>query len=75
MLHKILIENYRCYEKHEIEFKNISILVGKNNAGKSTVIEALRLLAIAASRYKTINYQDPPTWTGLPKIKKGLNLL
>jgi len=43
MLEKITIENYRCYNQHEIEFKTLSITVGKNNAVKSTLVETLRI--------------------------------
>lgn len=71
MLSKLILENYRCYDKHSIEFKDTSIVVGKNNAGKSTLVEALRLLSIAVSRYSNINYQSPPKWTDLPKRIKG----
>lgn len=71
MLKKIILENYRCYDKHEIEFKSVSIVVGKNNAGKSTLVEALRLLSIAVNRYENINYINAPKWTDLPKLSRG----
>lgn len=71
MLQKLVLENYRCYDKHTIEFKSTSIVVGKNNAGKSTIIEALRLLSIAIRRYSTINYSLPPEWTNLSRLAKG----
>jgi AAA15 family ATPase/GTPase len=72
MLEKIKIENYRCYDEHEIEFKNLSIVVGKNNAGKSTLIEALRLVSLAVSRFGSVAYQTHPNWLDLPLIAKGI---
>lgn len=72
MLKKIIIQNYRCYEHHEIDLHDLSIVVGKNNAGKSTLIEALRLVSIAYSKFKTSLYVDPPQWTELPRIAKGI---
>lgn len=40
----------------------MSILVGPNNAGKSTVIEAIRLISLVANRYSAINFQSTPDW-------------
>lgn len=74
MLKKITIQNYRCYNKHEIEFKNLSIIVGKNNAGKSTLVEALRLVSLALSRFQTVNYHPVPKWLELPAKAKGINI-
>lgn len=39
-----------------------SLLVGQNNAGKSTFIDALRLLATAISKAGTATYQLAPAW-------------
>lgn len=62
MIRKIKIKNFRCFENCEIDFKNLSILVGKNNAGKSTLIEALRLVSVGVNRAENINYTAPPKW-------------
>ncbi len=38
------IENYKCLEKLDIDFnKNVNIIVGNNEAGKSTILEAINL--------------------------------
>jgi len=38
----IKIKNFRCYKDEvEIEFSDLTALVGKNDAGKSTILEAL----------------------------------
>lgn len=71
MLKTLNLENYRCFDKHTLEFKDCTIIVGKNNAGKSTVIEALRLVSIVASR--ALNFQDLPAWLDLPKDYKGVS--
>ena len=62
MIKKMLIENYRCYKKTQIDFRNLSILVGKNNAGKSTLIEALRIIAVVTNRFKNLQYKIAPEW-------------
>ena len=72
MLTKFSLENYRCFEKTEIQFKELSVVVGKNNAGKSTLIEALRILALVVSRCKHINYTLPPDWLKLEEYALGI---
>ncbi len=62
MIRKVKIENYRCFESVIIDFKDISIIVGKNNAGKSTLIEALRIISVVASRCINLNYKSAPDW-------------
>jgi predicted ATP-dependent endonuclease of OLD family len=71
MLRKLELENYRCFDKHKIEFKDTVIIVGQNNAGKSTIVEALRIVSIVASR--TLNFQGVPKWLGLPTSYKGVS--
>ena len=73
MIKKLILENYRCFEKTEISFKDLSIVVGKNNAGKSTLIEALRILSLVVSRCKSINYSSIPEWLRLDDDLLGIN--
>lgn len=41
---KLKIQNYKCFRNFEIEFNDsISIIVGNNEEGKSTILEALQL--------------------------------
>lgn len=41
-LKKVFIENFRCYkDRTEITFENITSMIGRNDAGKSTILEAL----------------------------------
>ena len=40
-LEKLKLHNYRCYEDLEIDFhKQLTVIVGKNGAGKTTILEA-----------------------------------
>ncbi|SMG48191.1 Predicted ATP-dependent endonuclease of the OLD family, contains P-loop ATPase and TOPRIM domains [Marivirga sericea] len=73
MIKKIILNNYRCYNSHEIDFKNLSIVVGKNNAGKSTLIESLRLISLVTTRYSNLPFKSPPSWTELPRDHKGVS--
>lgn len=62
MLRKLIIKNFRCYEKSTITFNGTSILVGKNNAGKSTMIEALKIISSVTRKYRTARFIAPPEW-------------
>ncbi len=41
-LEKIIIQNFRCFkERIEIDISDITVFVGQNDAGKSTILEAM----------------------------------
>ena len=71
MLKTLELENYRCFDKHKINFKETAIIVGKNNAGKSTIIEALRFVSIVASR--ALNFKPIPKWLDVSVAYKGVS--
>lgn len=73
MLKKLIIENYRGYEKHEIDFRDLTIIVGKNNAGKSTLIEALRLLSLVTNKYQSAPYKARPDWLDIGRVNTGVS--
>ncbi|BDX38715.1 hypothetical protein CYCD_20700 [Tenuifilaceae bacterium CYCD] len=42
IIRKVLIENFRAYKNIDISFnKGINVIIGKNDVGKSTILEAL----------------------------------
>jgi predicted ATPase len=45
MLEKLKLHNFRCFEDYEIKFSDFNVIVGKNNTGKSTIVDALKLVA------------------------------
>ena len=71
MLSTLRLANFRCFSEHEIELQELSVIVGSNNAGKTTIAEALRLVSLVTSRYSTLNYHDPPAWLEIPKRLRG----
>lgn len=71
MLRKFVLENYRCFEKTEMTFRELTVIVG-NNAGKSTLIEALRILSIVVNKCKSINYTPAPSWLVLSEQTLGI---
>lgn len=44
MIKKLKIENFKCFKEFQLEFNDgLNILVGNNEAGKSTILEAIHL--------------------------------
>lgn len=74
MLRQIKFKNYRCFEESEISFRNTAIIVGQNNAGKSTIVEALRILSVVAQKFKQSNYVEVPRGLGLPLATRGIKV-
>lgn len=62
MIKRLTITNFRCYKNSTIFFEGTSILVGRNNAGKSTLIEALKIISVITRKYKTLRFVAPPDW-------------
>ena len=62
MIQKLVIKNFRCYENSTITFNGTSILVGKNNAGKSTLIGALKIISSITRKYRALRFVTPPYW-------------
>jgi len=62
VLTRLEIENFRGFHRHVIPLRSTTIIVGPSNAGKSTIVEALRLIAIVAARIPALTFRDPPEW-------------
>ncbi|HEX8377482.1 MAG TPA: AAA family ATPase [Pedobacter sp.] len=72
MLKKITIENFRCFFKTEISLRELTIIVGKNNAGKSTIIETLRILSVVVNKARNTHYIKRPDWLTLGEDVLGI---
>lgn len=66
MLTKIKLENFRRFEDHEVPLGPLTVIVGPNNAGKSTIVEGLRLLALVANRLAGLPFRPTPDWLEVP---------
>src|SRR5207249_819656 len=49
MLEKLHLENFKPFRSFTVEFPDFGVLVGKNNMGKSTLVDALRLISLEAN--------------------------
>ena len=73
MITSLQIQNFRGFDDHTLKFRHRTIIVGKNNAGKSTIVEALRLVSIVVRRYKNLPMVSPPRWLDLGKWDRGIS--
>lgn len=76
ILEKIQLINFKCFEDHTVHLTGTSILIGENNAGKSTIVEALRVISLACVRLKSIAiYNKRPNWLDTkPLAVKGVKI-
>ena len=51
MISKIRIKNFRQIEDQTIDFSSVVVIVGPNNGGKTTVLQAISLFGIAISSW------------------------
>lgn len=72
MLTGLDIANFRKFDRYKVEFSNRNLLVGPNNAGKSTLIEALRLVSIVVNRFGGLNFESPPEWLEGTERSRGV---
>ena len=73
MISELELINYRGFSRHKIPFRELSIVVGRNNAGKSTIIEALTIVSIIVSRAAGLRYQPTPDWLDEPSGTIGVS--
>ena len=62
MIKELHLTNFKGFEQHKIQFRPFSVVVGHNNAGKSSAIEALRIVATVAKKFATHKYVETPSW-------------
>ena len=61
MIKKIIINNYRIFRNFELAFNDhLNILVGDNDIGKSTVVEAINLALTSRLNGKFLAYEMTP---------------
>ncbi|MEV7582782.1 ATP-dependent nuclease [Streptomyces erythrochromogenes] len=58
MLKKLTLSHFKGFSRFDIQFGKQSVLVGPNNAGKSTIISALRLAAEQVNHARKRNSAD-----------------
>jgi AAA15 family ATPase/GTPase len=72
MLKELKLENYRGFSHHTIPFKKLNVIVGANNAGKSSIVEALRITSFVVNRYNNLTYKKAPDWVEIAGKNYGV---
>jgi energy-coupling factor transporter ATP-binding protein EcfA2 len=72
MLASLELKNFRGFSGHRLTFRELTVIVGRNNAGKSTIVEALRLVSIITHRFGALNFHAMPDWLEGPRIYRGV---
>lgn len=66
MLKEIHIFNYKCFKDNTITFKEKNnVIIGENNAGKSTLLEVIRIINHAVEKLKVKGYSTSSIEYGL----------
>jgi hypothetical protein len=69
---ELILENFKCFRRHIIPLRPMTIIVGRNNAGKSTIVAALRLVSLVANRLEQLPVNEVPRWLEIPKVNRGV---
>ncbi|NQT82118.1 AAA family ATPase [bacterium] len=72
MLKELHLKNFRGFEDHLLPIRPTTVIVGRNNAGKSSIAEALRLLSIVVNRHRALNFLDVPSWLRGREVVPGV---
>lgn len=62
MIRKLHLKNFKGFKDHTITFGEFSVVVGRNNAGKSSAIEALRIVSTIIRKFSIGKYTNRPPW-------------
>ena len=62
LLRSLSLRNFRGFREHRVDFGREAILIGRNNAGKTTIIEALRVVSVCQTRAPSATYIPCPPW-------------
>ncbi len=60
MIKSVVLRNFRGFKDHTVDFTPFCLLIGQNNAGKTTLIEALRIASAALKKAPSANFQMAP---------------
>ncbi|MFL6726342.1 MAG: ATP-dependent nuclease [Sphingomicrobium sp.] len=67
MIKSIALKNFRGFREHTVDFTPFCLLIGQNNAGKTTLVEALRIASAALKKAASAQFAMAPDAIG-PEI-------
>jgi putative ATP-dependent endonuclease of the OLD family len=61
VFNKIIVDNYKCFRHFQLDLQNsLALVVGDNEAGKSTLLEAINLCLTAQLNGRSLAYEMSP---------------
>jgi hypothetical protein len=72
MIVELELENFRGFDRHTLPLRPLTIMVGANNAGKSTVVEALRHVSQVQRSLERGRFTATPEWLDHPRGGAGV---
>ncbi|HEV2079203.1 MAG TPA: AAA family ATPase [Allosphingosinicella sp.] len=60
MIKSVALKNFRGFRDHTVDFTPFCLLIGQNNAGKTTLIEALRIASTALKKAESAQFIMAP---------------
>src|SRR5690606_28198958 len=67
VIKSIALKNFRGFREHTVDFTPFCLLIGQNNAGKTTLVEALRIASAALKKAGSAQFTMAPDALG-PEI-------
>lgn len=58
LLKKISLRNFRCFESIDLRLDEVTVLIGENNTGKTSLLEALRICLSRSATRKGIGLNE-----------------
>ena len=74
MLSKLRLKNFRGFRDHTVEFSKFAVIAGRNNAGKSTLIESVRIIAELLPKFVQGAFVRSRSWVGNDTVGVHLKL-
>lgn len=62
MLKTLRLQNFKGFRDQRIEFMDFSVVIGRNNAGKSSAFEAIRILSNVLAKLPSGRFTSRPAW-------------
>ena len=62
MIKNLRLKNFKGFQDQRIEFSKFSVVIGRNNAGKSSAFEAIRILSNVVAKFSTGKFSNRPPW-------------
>ncbi|HEX7045951.1 MAG TPA: ATP-binding protein [Gammaproteobacteria bacterium] len=73
MLTSITFDHFKGFLNHRLDLTELSVLIGANNAGKTTIVDALRLIGLITHRFRNLRYSTPNAIFNLPARAVGVS--